>query len=125
MNLIRLTHAVAMLSHGLLLVGLLWWTHFSPLGVVSAAILLVPMRGIVRGNTYTCGWASMLLTFYCALLLADAYADTQDQAASFSLAALAALDFVSLVLFVRLRSRQRAAGESAAAAASPVARTAE
>lgn len=99
----------ALAMHVLLILLLPLWTQFSALGFIAAAILLLPLRGIARGDTYTCGWASMLLTFYCGLFLADAYAHPQSQWPAFALSGVSALEFLSLVLFVRLRARERRA----------------
>lgn len=117
-------HRLAVASQALLALGIMAWTQFSALGVIAGAVLLLPLPSIARGNTYTAGWFSMLVVIYCGFLLADAYAHPQAKLASMGLALLAAVSFVSLVLYVPLRSRQRAAEAAAAAAASPAAQKA-
>ena len=76
------------------------------LGLTSALLLCLPLWGLVRGSLYTGKWASMLLVFYCALLLAGGYADPAQRRLLFGLATLAAVDFSALVLYVRFASRE-------------------
>lgn len=125
MNPVRLIHALAVASLLALIVGIAEWTKFSALGLAAAAPLLLPLRGLVRGSTYTSGWASMLVVIYCSFLLAEVYAQPQQKFWPLLLSVLAAVNFLSLILYVRLRARQRAAGLPAAVAASPAAQTAE
>lgn len=117
-------HRLALASQALLALGIMAWTQFSALGVIAGVALLLPLRSIARGNTYTAGWFSMVVVTYCGFLLADAYAQPQAKLASFGLSALAAVNFVSSVLYVRLAARQRAAVAAATAAASPAAQKA-
>ena len=114
----RGVHATALVSLIALSAGIAEWTQHSALGLAAAALLLLPLRGLVRGNTYTCGWASMLVVCYCAFLLAEVYAQPRQQAWPLALSALAAVNFLSLILFVRLRARERAAASPAPAAGS-------
>lgn len=76
------------------------------LGIASALLLFVPLPGLLRGHAYTYKWASMLLVFYCALLLSGGYADPAQRGFLFGLAALAAADFIGMVLFVRFGARE-------------------
>ncbi len=81
--------------------------------LLLVAPLLLPLPGMLRRRDYTCAWASMLVVFYCAAYLAAGYAEPARKWAHFAFAAVAALDFSGLVLFVRLGARERFA-ESAA-----------
>jgi uncharacterized membrane protein len=65
--------------------------------------LLLPMPGLWRGLARTAGWASMLVAFYCALLLSEAYMLPSLKGALLSLAVIAAFDFVALMLFAKAR----------------------
>ena len=83
-------------------------------GALLALPLLAPLPGLLRARAYTSAWASMLLSFYTGGYLSAAYAQPQTKWISIGIAALAGLEFLSLVLFVRLRRR-----EAAPAAAAP------
>lgn len=94
--------------HAALIVSVALREH-SKIGLVLAVALAVPMPGIALGRTYTCAWASMLVTFFVGGYLAAGYARPDSQVSAFVVATIAALDFVSLVLFVRFRGREAAA----------------
>ena len=81
----------------------------SKISLVLALVLTAPMPGIAMGRAYTCAWASMLVTFFVGGYLAAGYAKPDEKVAAFAVATLAALDFVSLVLYVRFRGREAAA----------------
>jgi uncharacterized membrane protein len=98
-------HAAALALHVILMLGLIAWTTSLP-GLGLTLVLLAPLRGLVRGAPYTFAWASMLLSVYCAFLLGEGYAHPFLKGWAFSLASIAALEFVALVMFVRLRSRE-------------------
>lgn len=70
--------------------------------------LLFPLPGILRGRDYTFAWATMLLVFYVGGYLAAGHANPAEKWACFGVAALAALEFVSLSVYVKARSRERA-----------------
>lgn len=106
----RWARGLAVVSHLLLIAGMALRAGFSP-ALLLAAPLLLPLPGILRGRTYTCAWASMLLCFYAAGYLAAGYADPAQKWACFALASLAALDFTGLVLYVRLLARERPASQ--------------
>jgi uncharacterized membrane protein len=110
---------LAVLSHALLTTVLLWRAR-SLAEALVAMPLLAPLPGLVRGRDYTMKWASMLVVFYAAGYLAVGHAEPAQRGALYTIASLAAVDFVSLVLTVRLRARERqalAAARHAAAAA--------
>jgi uncharacterized membrane protein len=90
----------------------------STLAWIGAALLLLPLPGLWRGHAYSYQWSSMLVAFYCALWLAEGWANTSGRLAAFAIAALAAADFVSQVLYVRLRGREQLAPAAESSAAS-------
>lgn len=77
-------------------------------GALIALPLLAPLPGLLRARAYTHAWASMLLSFYVGGFLSAAYAHPEHKWISIGIATLAALEFVSLVLYVRLRRRETA-----------------
>ena len=76
--------------------------------LLLVAPLLLPLPGLLRGRDYTFAWATMLLVFYVGGYLAAGHADPAGKWACFGIAALAALEFVSLCVYVKARSRERA-----------------
>lgn len=96
---------MALAAH-LALIVLLIATSVSKLGLIAALLLFVPLPGLLRGSRYVHAWASMLLTVYCALLLANGYAQPQVRSLMFVLAGLAAIDFTGLVMYVRFGTRE-------------------
>ncbi len=90
----------------------------SSLAWLGALLLALPIPGLLRERIYTYQWASMLVAFYSALWLAEGYARPDQRLESFGIAAVAAVDFVSLVMFVRWRQRERPAPAAASDAAS-------
>lgn len=115
---------MVLLTHCGLMAGLLLWSQ-SILGAMVAAVLLIPLPGLWQGRSYTYAWASLLLTFYCAALLAEGVAMPAKKAIAWSLAGIAALEFSALILYVRLQARARAAAAVATALASPAVQKAE
>ena len=110
----------ALTCHVLLMVGLIAWCGWLP-GVLLCLPLLAPLPGLLRRNTYTAGWASMLIVFYVGGLMAEGVAVPGRRSIGTTLSVVAALDFVAMVLFVRLTARERQASaaqtESSGAAA--------
>lgn len=55
---------------GLIVLGLLWELHIAPLRPGGSLLalkvmpLLLPLRGVLRGNLYTLQWAAMLILLY-------------------------------------------------------------
>lgn len=108
----------ALMLHAALIVGLLLWCGW-PAGVLLVLPPLAPLPGLLRRRTYTAGWACMLVVFYVGGLLAECVAMPQRHYVGTLLSVVAALDFVSLALFVRLSGREAVAarrGSSGAAA---------
>lgn len=95
---------VGLTAHLLLMLSLV--AQNSLLAWLAALLLVPPLPGLVRGRLYTYQWASMLVVFYCAIWLAEGWADHGTRVMAFSIALLAAVDFVSLVLYVRWRKRE-------------------
>lgn len=76
----------------------------------AAALLLLPsLPGLLRRRRYTYQWTCMLLSIYCALWLAEGWYAPATSATAFAVAALAALEFTALALYVRLLNRERPA----------------
>ncbi|MDO9453850.1 MAG: DUF2069 domain-containing protein [Stagnimonas sp.] len=73
------------------------------LAVVAVLPLLWTLPGLLRGRAYTAGWASMLVSFYCAMLLAEAYMLPRMKGALIVLSVVAAFDFVALMLFAKAK----------------------
>lgn len=76
--------------------------------VLLVVPLLFPLPGLLRGRDYTFAWATMLLVFYVGGYLAAGHANPADKWACFGVAALAALEFVGLSVYVKARSKERA-----------------
>lgn len=98
----------ALVLHVLLIAGLIAWCGWLP-GILLCLPLLAPLPGLLRRRTYTAAWASMLLVFYVAGLLAEGVAVPGRRSVGTWLSVVAALDFVAVVLFVRLSARERKA----------------
>ncbi|MDB5969640.1 MAG: hypothetical protein JWQ90_2090 [Hydrocarboniphaga sp.] len=97
---------VAIAAH-LLLILLMLMGSRGGTGALLILPLLLPIAGIIRGRAYTYSWACMLVVFYAAGYLASGYAQPMHKWSAFFLASIAALDFVALVLYVRLLARER------------------
>ena len=105
--------------HAALIVAIVLQSGWSS-GALVALPLLAPAPGLLHGDTRTHAWASMLLSFYAGGYLSSAYAHPEQKWAAISTAAIAALEFVSLILYVRLRSREdRLARMATSAGAAP------
>ncbi|HVT34286.1 MAG TPA: DUF2069 domain-containing protein [Nevskiaceae bacterium] len=105
--------------HGLLIVAIVVGSGFGT-GALLALPLAAPLPGLWRGDIRTHAWSSMLLSFYAGGFLSSAYANTAHKWQSVGTAAIAALEFVSLLMYVRLKAREdRLARMAASAAAAP------
>ncbi|UCD67909.1 MAG: DUF2069 domain-containing protein [Betaproteobacteria bacterium] len=101
----------------LIALGIAWELFLAPLRpggswlVLKVLPLLLPLRGILRANRYTCQWASMLSLAYFVEGVVRTFSDT---APSRYLAAiesvLAMILFVSLIFLARELGRHRQAG---------------
>lgn len=108
--------ALALLSHVALIVAIAR-VSTPVIAVVLIVPLLLPLRGLLRAQDYTFAWATLLLTFYVGGWLAAGYAKPEQKWTCFGIAALGALEFVALNLFVRFRARERAAQKATSDAA--------
>ena len=105
----------AWVLHGALIGGLFTLVagHGRPSLLLLAVLLVLPLLlalpGLLRGRGYTASWASMLVAFYCALLLAEMAVQPKHHLSLLLLAGVAALDFVVLMLFAKgAKARDRA-----------------
>jgi uncharacterized membrane protein len=101
-RLMRLLHLALILA---LFAFIAWRGTLSHLVLAGLAVLplIWPLPGLWRGNARTAGWASMLVSFYCALLLAEAYMLPRFKGPLVALSVLAAFDFVALMLFAKAK----------------------
>lgn len=89
-------------------------------GLLSALALLplLPsLPGLFRQQPRSGGWACLLVSIYCALLLADVYMHPSQRLPLMALAVLAAADFIALSLWVKAAAKW--AKQQAAAGMSP------
>ncbi|SFF43320.1 Uncharacterized membrane protein [Fontimonas thermophila] len=112
----RYARALAVTAHTLLLLALM--ARGSSLSWLGALLLAVSLPGILRGRIYTYQWSSMLIACYCALWLAEGWADPARRVVAFAIAGLAAADFIGQVLYVRWRNREETGRAAASGAAS-------
>ena len=111
----RIAWGVMLLATALLIGGLVWWCG-AVAGTVLSLPLLAMLPGFIRRNIYTAKWASLVLVFYVAGLLAEAYAMHARHVFALALSCVATLQFVSLLLFVRWTARERQAATAQTAA---------
>ncbi len=116
---LRLISVMSLLA--LIALSLAWELWLAPLRpggswlVLKALLLLLPLRGVLRGNLYTLQWSSMFILLFLAEGVVRGMTDT---GASVSLAwietALSVVFFFSTIFY--LRPYKRAAKARAAAA---------
>jgi uncharacterized membrane protein len=75
------------------------------LAFLSVLPLLLPLPGLLRSRGYTASWASLIVIFYSALLLAEAYMLPSMKGALVALALVAALDFAAMMLYAKAQKR--------------------
>jgi uncharacterized membrane protein len=107
--------AAALISNFALIIGLILWTgSIGMVGVIVGAVLSMPLLwvqlGLLRRNLYIAKWASLMLVMYTGLLLAEAYTMRSRHWTGLLLSAMAAIEFVSLSLYIRLSQREALAG---------------
>jgi uncharacterized membrane protein len=105
----RLSEPARLAALGLdfvLIAGLIAWCGWLP-GLLLSLPLLTPVPGLLRRRSYTAAWATMLLVLYVGGLVAEGVAVPGRRGIGTALSVVAALEFVSLVLFVRLSARER------------------
>lgn len=99
---------IALLLHGLLANALWIWAGLLP-GLILVLPLAAALPGLIRRSTYTGGWLTLMLVFYVAGLLSEAFTMPARREIALGLSIVAMLEFVAVVLFVRLTGRERAA----------------
>ena len=119
---LRITASVSLIA--LIILCLLWETVLAPvrpggsLLFLKAIPLVLPLRGILRGNLYTFQWASMLVLIY---FMEGVVRATSDPGVSAYVAwvevALTTIFFWSTVLYVRPAKRVYKQAKKAAEAA--------
>lgn len=78
---------------------------------LKALPLLLPLRGVLRGEVYTYRWAMMLVLAYFAEGCVRAYAESAPVAALAAIEiVLASAFFVSAIAYVRVERRGRRSG---------------
>lgn len=119
--LVTRVHRATVFLHGALTIALFalvagrGTTAHLLLAVVVCLPLLAAWPGLVQKRAYTASWASMVVAFYCAMLLAEAYMLPKIKGALLALAVVAVLDFVALMLYAKA---QKTADAMAARASS-------
>ena len=98
---------LSLAMHVVLILGLLIGAG-SKLAWLAVLPLLPSLPGLYRGRRYTYAWTSMLLVFYCAVLLSNGYTMPGARTLMFALATVSAIEFAALVLFVRFNAREAA-----------------
>jgi uncharacterized membrane protein len=106
---------LALAMHCVLANALWIWAGFG-IGLALILPLAAALPGLLRQHRYTAGWLTLLLCFYIAGLMSEGFSQPQRKLIALSLSAVATIEFVSLVLFVRLASREQAAAAAALAA---------
>lgn len=104
----RVALVIALLAQFALIAALMLWSTVF-IGTLLSLPLLASLPGLLRARTYTAGWASMLVVFYIGALLAEGVAMPLRKSLAQGLSIVAMIDFISLVLFVRLAAREQAA----------------
>ena len=101
----------------LIALGIAWELFLAPLRpggswlVLKVLPLLLPLRGILRANRYTCQWASMLSLAYFVEGVVRTYSDAAPSRYLAAIqAVLSAVLFVSLILLARELGRRQQSG---------------
>jgi len=110
----RVALAVALLAQLALALGLMLWSGWIA-GALLALPLLLTLPGLLRAQPRAAAFSAYLMIFYVAALLSEAYALRERHVAGLTLACVAALSFIALILFVRWSARQRALQTASAA----------
>ena len=103
--------AATVLLHGALMLGLVALIYHSAqagaalLAALAILPLLPSLPGLLRQRPRSGGWACLLVSIYCALLLADVYMHPNQRLPLTVLAVLAAADFVALSLWVKAAAK--------------------
>lgn len=96
----------------LIALGLAWELALAPLRpggswlALKVLPLLLPLRGVARGEVYTYRWSMMLVLAYAAEGIVRAYAEARPVSTlAFIEIALAATFFVAAIAYVRTRRK--------------------
>lgn len=107
-----LRHAALGSLVALISLGLAWELALAPLRpggswlALKVLPLLLPLRGVIRGEVYTYRWSTMLVLAYFAEGIVRAYAEARPASTlAFIEIALAAIFFVAAITYVRARRR--------------------
>lgn len=111
---VRVALAVALLAQLALALGLMLWSGWIA-GALLALPLLLTLPGLLRARPRAAAFSAYLMIFYVAALLSEAYALRERHVAGLTLASVAALSFIALILFVRWSARQQALQTASAA----------
>lgn len=105
---------VALLAQLSLAAGLMLWSGWIA-GAVLSAPLLLTLPGLLRSRPRAAAYCGYLMILYVAMLLAEAYAQRERHVVGLTLASIAALSFIALILFVRWSARELALQSGTAA----------
>ena len=106
-------HGATLSLVGLIVLCLLWELRIAPLRpggsllVLKVLPLLLPLRGVLKGNLYTLQWASMLILLYFMEGVVRAYSDPAPMSAlmaGFEIA-LSVVFYLCAILYVRPAKR--------------------
>lgn len=103
----QMARRVVLLTHALLMAAVML-RNPSPVSLVLVLVLCAPLAGLIRGRPYTYAWASMLIAFFVAGYLSDGFALADTRLSAFAIGSVAAIEFVSLMMFVRWSAREKA-----------------
>ncbi len=109
----RLWYSLALAGNlGLLMWLMLWFSILSPpahapvaIALLFAGLLLLPLRGLLHGRTYTHAWTSLLSLLYFTHGVVVAWSDSDERVWASIEVALSLALFTGTVLYVRCRAR--------------------
>jgi uncharacterized membrane protein len=98
---------------GVLTTILLWHAWLAPPGKYPVALLLIlllgplllPMRGLLHGRTYTHAWASMLSLFYFCLGIMHAWSEPAARGYGVALTVFSLMFFSGAICYVHYSRR--------------------
>ena len=107
-------HAIALAGFfGLFVLLMLWHTQFAPsvrfpvalVLLVTVTPLLLPMRGLLHGNTKSCAWAAYVSLIYFIHGSAEAYVNSAERLYAMLEIVLSLMLFLGATFYVRLRKK--------------------
>ena len=92
---------------------MLWHTQFAPsvrfpvalVLLVTVTPLLLPMRGLLHGNTKSCAWAAYVSLIYFIHGSAEAYVNSAERLYAMLEIVLSLMLFLGATFYVRLRKK--------------------